>query len=110
MQISKLDGKKLSELGYLANKTTDAIIASGKNHSQAMAAHFAAGDLVWGIWPDVMSPHGARAAILKGRGTLMLVSQGKRGMAIKEVALRFREEAEAAAACQVWGDDRANAA
>lgn len=110
MKTANLDAKKLRELVDLANWTTDAIVASGQNHSELMAAHIVTGDLVWGVWPAPKSPHGARAAIVKGRGTLMLIAQGKTGRAIKEVALRFRNAAEAAAACQVYGDDRAKAA
>lgn len=51
MQTANLDAKKIRELVDLANRTTDAIIASGENHAELMAAHIVTGDLVWGVWP-----------------------------------------------------------
>jgi len=110
MKIWNVDGYKLRDLVARAFATTDAIVASGQPPSAAMADIFRKVDLVWGVWPQVISPSGGRVAILKGEGRLLLIAQSKNAKAVREAVFRFRDETEAETACQIYGDDRSQAA
>ncbi|WHQ68667.1 hypothetical protein [Methylorubrum extorquens] len=111
MHIVELDEAQMDDVVSMANRMTDGIIAAaGTPHSEQVADLFAGADLFWAVWQEKRAPHGVRTAIVKGIGTVRETAASEHGRALRVAAVRFRNAAEAQAACQVYGDEQAEAA
>ncbi|ACS41528.1 hypothetical protein [Methylorubrum extorquens] len=105
-----LGDEDIRKIVDLANKMTDGIIATGRNYAHEMAALFAEADLVWGVWPDRKARNGVRIGLLKGRPLLERLVAAGQPAGIGQAAFRYHNALEAVAACELWGDDQAEAA
>jgi hypothetical protein len=98
--------EQLEELASLAEASRQHL-ASVANHTDALPSLIEEADLAFAIWNDPTAPHGVDVAIIKGKGRLILISQGQRSVPSKVTAVPCRTREEAEAMRLVFGDGRA---
>lgn len=89
-----------------ARRFQEQCLASGVNPSTWMETAFEEADFAFGYWPD---DTGIERAILKGDNLLKEIVEGKEVEQFRVLRVLCREQAEAEAMSQLWGDDRPKA-
>ncbi|WP_232627773.1 hypothetical protein [Methylobacterium sp. Leaf118] len=102
----QLDADTLRRELEEARRVQEQCLASGVNHSTWMGAAFSGADLAYGYWKEGTD---IACALLKGEERLKAIAAGSEAVQLRILRVPCREEAEAAAMCLVWGDDRAAA-
>jgi hypothetical protein len=113
MRIIDMGGDWFRDVVDLANEASDnfkkVCAERGLNERETMVRCFRECDLVFGVWPDASYPTGVAVALVKGLPVMRDALAKELTITVSQTAFRFRNAAEAEAACQVWGDDKKRA-
>lgn len=99
--------EQVQEFADKANAFTDAVNASGEPWLAAMKRIAPQTDVIFAVWREPSTWRGADFGIIKGAGKLQLLSQAKKGQALRMIHVRLLDYDVAEMHWEQFGDGRA---
>lgn len=98
--------KKLREFVREANETTDEVLATGETWDAFMRRVSHEYDVIRVVWQDKRGRGGCHFGVVKGRGLLMLISQGKKSVTLRSLKFRVKDYDTGYMMWAMYGDGR----
>lgn len=97
---------EVQEFADKANTFTDGVHARGEPWLDAMARLAPQVDVIFAVWREPSAKRGADFGIIKGAGKLKLLSQAKKGQALRMIHVRLLDREMADLHWLDFGDGR----